>query len=148
MSTVTINSERFGTLHVPAHSIVEFPAGLIGLRSRRYVLIATDPAAPFHWLQSVDEADLALLVTDPWRFFDSYEIELSEEEAVRAGVEDIDAVAVWVTVSAAGAPGELTANLRAPILVAEGRGHQVVNSSAAAPLRARLFPESRARRAA
>ena len=32
------------------------------------------------------------------------------------------------------------ANLRAPILIAEGQGHQVINESADAPVRAPLFP--------
>jgi flagellar assembly factor FliW len=148
MSTLTINSTRFGALQVPAESVIEFPAGLIGLRGRRYVPIATDAVNPFHWLQSLDDADLAVPVTDPWRFFPDYEVELPPEEAERAAVADADAVAVWVTVRAADELGEFTANLRAPILVAHGHGHQVVNASAAAPVRARLFPDAPAQQAA
>jgi flagellar assembly factor FliW len=148
MSTVTINSTRFGALEIPADAIIEFPAGLIGLGGRRYALIATDANAPFHWLQSVEDADLALPVTDPWRFFADYEVELSDEETARIGLEDAEGVAVWVTVRASGELSEFTANLRAPILVNEGRGHQVINAFASAPLRARLFPEAPAQQAA
>ena len=148
MSTVTINSTRFGALEIPADAIIEFPAGLIGLGGRRYALIATDAESPFHWLQSVEDAGLALPVTDPWRFFADYEVELSDEETARIGVEDAEGVAVWVTVRASGELSEFTANLRAPILVNEGRGHQVINAFAAAPLRAKLFPEEPAQRAA
>jgi flagellar assembly factor FliW len=148
MSTVTINSSRFGTLEIPADAIIEFPAGLIGLGGRRYALIATDSNAPFNWLQSVEDPALALPVTDPWRFFADYEVELSDEETARIGVEDAEGVAVWVTVRAAGELSDFTANLRAPILVVEGRGHQVINAFAAAPLRAPLFPEAPAQQAA
>jgi flagellar assembly factor FliW len=148
MSTVTINSSRFGTLEIPSDAIIEFPAGLIGLGGRRYALIATDANAPFNWLQSVEDPTLALPVTDPWRFFADYEVELSDEETTRIGVEDAEGVAVWVTVRAAGELSDFTANLRAPILVAEGRGHQVINAFAAAPLRAPLFPEAPAQQAA
>ena len=148
MSTVTINSTRFGALEIPADAIIEFPAGLIGLGGRRYALIATDADAPFNWLQSVEDAGLALPVTDPWRFFADYEVELSDEETARIGVEDAHGVAVWVTVRAGADLSEFTANLRAPILVAEGRGHQVINALPAAPLRAPLFPEAPAEQAA
>jgi flagellar assembly factor FliW len=145
---VRINSTRFGALEVAADAIIEFPAGLIGVGGRRFALIATDADAPLHWLQSLEHADLALPVTDPWRFFADYEVELSEAEAARVGLEEADGVAVWVTVGAAPDLGDFTANLRAPILVTGGRGHQVVNAAAAAPLRARLFPDAWARRAA
>jgi flagellar assembly factor FliW len=148
MSTITINSTRFGALEIPADAIIEFPAGLVGLAGRRYALIATDAESPFHWLQSVEDAGLALPVTDPWRFFDDYEVELSDEETARMGVEDAEGVAVWVTVRATGELTEFTANLRAPILVVEGRGHQVINAFGAAPLRARLFPAEPAEQAA
>jgi flagellar assembly factor FliW len=142
MSTVTINSTRFGALEIPADAIIEFPAGLIGLGGRRYALIATDAESPFHWLQSVEDAGLALPVTDPWRFFADYEVELSDEETARIGVEDAEGVAVWVTVRASGELSEFTANLRAPILVSRGQGFQVINEAAQAPVRAPLFPDA------
>ena len=96
----------------------------------------------------MEDAGLALPVTDPWRFFADYEVELSDEETARIGVEDAEGVAVWVTVRATGELSEFTANLRAPILVCEGRGHQVINAFGASPLRAKLFPEEPAQRAA
>jgi flagellar assembly factor FliW len=148
MPDVRINSTRFGEVAVPGDAIIEFPAGLIGLGGRRFALVATDAGGAFNWLQSVERPELALPVTDPWRFFADYEVELSEAEAARAGLEESEGVAVWVTVGAARDLSEFTANLRAPILVAGGRGHQVVNASATAPLRARLFPDPPAQQAA
>ena len=47
---------------------------------------------------------------------------------------------MWVTVRAGAELADFYANLRAPILVAEGQGHQVINESADAPVRAPLFP--------
>jgi flagellar assembly factor FliW len=49
-------------------------------------------------------------------------------------------VAVWVTVRAGAELADFHANLRAPILVADGQGHQVINESSQAPVRAKLFP--------
>ena len=48
---------------------------------------------------------------------------------------------VYVTVRAAEEAENFSANLRAPIIIANGRGFQVINEAADAPVRAPLFPQ-------
>jgi flagellar assembly factor FliW len=136
---VTLDSTRFGTLEVSEDAVIEFPCGLIGLPSTRYALLAASEDAAFLWLHSTDDPDLAIPVTNPFRFFDTYEVELSDDEAARIGITDTDVTSVYVTVRAAGTLEEFSANLRAPLLVSGGRGHQVINQSPDAPVRAPLF---------
>ncbi len=138
MSTLTFDSSRFGTLEIPAEDVIEFPAGLIGLGGRRYALVATDDSA-FSWLHSIDDPSLALPVTNPWHFFSDYTVDLSDEASKPITADAAD-VAVFVTVRAGAELSDFYANLRAPILIAEGQGHQVINESADAPVRAPLFP--------
>ena len=137
--TVTLQSTRFGTLEVSEEALLEFPRGLIGLPSTQYALLATSEKAAFLWLQSVNDPNLAIPVTNPFRFFDTYEIELSDDEAARIGITETDHASVYVTVRAGGTLEEFSANLRAPLLVSAGRGHQVINESPDAPVRAALF---------
>jgi flagellar assembly factor FliW len=136
MSTLTVESSRFGSIEIAADAVVEFPAGLIGLGGGRFALVSTDTDGAFHWLHSVDDPALALPVTNPWLFFSGYEVRLSDEDTGRIGAEDPD---VWVTVRASEEIEDFSANLRAPILIANGRGHQVINEAPDAPLRAPLF---------
>jgi flagellar assembly factor FliW len=136
---VTLDSTRFGTLEVPEEALIEFPRGLIGLPSTRYALLARSEDAAFLWLHSMDDPDLAIPVTNPFRFFDTYEVELSDDEAARIGISETDETSVYVTVRAAGTLEEFSANLRAPLLVTGSRGHQVINQSPDAPVRAPLF---------
>ena len=143
MSTMTIESSRFGTLEIAADDVIEFPAGLIGLGGRRYALVADRRAAPFAWLHSIDDPSLALPVTNPWRFFTDYEVELVRRRRPSASASDAAEVAVWVTVRAGAELADFSANLRAPILVVDGHGHQVINEAANAPVRAPLFPDVR-----
>ena len=138
MSTLTIDSSRFGALEISSDDVIEFPAGLIGLGGRRYAIVATDDSA-FSWLHSIDDPTLALPVTNPWQFFSDYEVDLSDEAAAPITADPAD-VAVFVTVRAGAELSDFYANLRAPILIAEGQGHQVINESADAPVRAPLFP--------
>jgi flagellar assembly factor FliW len=137
MSTVTIDSPRFGTLEIASEDVIEFPHGLIGLGGSRFAIIEREGS--FSWLHSIDDPSLALPVTNPWDFFADYSVELSDEasEPITAAPAD---VAVWVTVRAGAELADFYANLRAPILVAEGQGHQVINESPDAPVRAPLFP--------
>ena len=137
MSTVTIDSPRFGTLEIASEDVIEFPHGLIGLGGSRFAIVEREGS--FSWLHSIDEPSLALPVTNPWDFFADYSVELSDEasEPITAAPAD---VAVWVTVRAGAELADFYANLRAPILVASGQGHQVINESPDAPVRAPLFP--------
>ena len=126
---MTINSTRFGAIDMPAEAIIEFPEGLIGLPGTRWALIARDEDSAFVWLHSVDHEDVAVPVTNPWRFFETYEVELSDEEADRIGIDEAEQASVYVTVRAAEALEDFVANLRAPILIASGRGHQIINAA-------------------
>ena len=136
---VTLHSTRFGRLEVPADAVIEFPNGLIGLSGTRYALLARSEESAFIWLHSLEDPELAIPVANPWRFFGDFEVELSDEEAARIGVTDADQTSVYVTVRAAEQLEDFHANLRAPILIAHGKGHQVINQAGDAPMRAPLF---------
>jgi flagellar assembly factor FliW len=139
MSAITIDSSRFGTIEIPETHVIEFPHGLIGLGGRRYAIVPTGADGAFSWLHSIDDPSLALPVANPWHFFSDYAVELSDEESTGIAADPAD-VEVWVTVRAGSQLSDFYANLRAPILVAEGQGHQVINEAADAPVRAPLFP--------
>ena len=134
-----VRSSRFGDLDVEDAAVIEFPSGLIGLGGSRYALVATDEDSPFRWLQSVDDPDLALPVTNPFAFFGDYAVDLSEGDSERVGTEDPSAVDVWVIVRAAPEPRDATANLKAPIVVHGGRGFQIINEAPGVDVRTPLF---------
>ena len=136
---LTMHSTRFGELSIPAEQVLEFPHGLIGLPGTKFALLARSEESAFLWLHSLEDAELALPVTNPWRFFAGYEVVLGDEEAERLGIAQEDQTSVYVTVRAAEELGDFTANLAAPILVHGGRGHQVINQAPDAPVRAPLF---------
>jgi flagellar assembly factor FliW len=136
---VTIESTRFGSIEVPDEGVIEFSTGLIGLAGTRYALVAKEEDSAFVWLHSVDDPSLALAVTNPFQFFPEYEVVLSDGEASRIGITSPDQADVFVTVRTAPELENFRCNLRAPILVSEGRGFQVINEAEDAPVRAPLF---------
>ena len=130
MST-TIDSTRFGRIEVAPDSAIAFPNGLAGLDSRSFTLIARAQDDAFVWLHSLEDPALALPLADPRRFFGGFAL----EPAPPAGA------AVYVTVRASERLEDFTANLRAPIVIADGIGEQVINEAPGAELRAPLFAE-------
>jgi flagellar assembly factor FliW len=139
--SLAIESPRFGRVEIDPDTVIEFPDGLIGLGGSRYALLASDPGNPIVWLHCIDDPSLSLPVTDPHRYFSDYQVELTDEDAERLGLDDDTAVDVFVTVVAAPQLSEFTANQKAPILIHGGRGHQVINQAAGCELRAPLFAE-------
>lgn len=134
-----LQSSRFGELHIPAEAVLDFPAGLIGLGGRQFALLARSDDSAFVWLHSMDEPSLAVPVTNPWRFFEDFAVELADADVERLGITDPADASVYVTVRSAPALEDFCANLRAPILVVGNTGHQVINQVPAAPVRAPLF---------
>jgi flagellar assembly factor FliW len=125
--TQRVNTSRFGTVDVISDSIIAFPDGLIGLGGHSYALLRTDPSSPFLWLQSLDDPELALPVTNPHRFFKDFSVELEDSDAEQLGLDGGEAADVYVTVTASSVAADITVNLKAPILIADRRGHQVMN---------------------
>jgi len=140
VSSLTVESSRFGRVQVEPSAVIEFPEGLIGLGGSRYALIADKPEAPIVWLQSIDDPGLALPVTNPHRFFADFAVEVVDEDVERLGLDASGAMDVYVTVRAAPVLEDVTANLRAPILVRAGTAWQVINQAPGCDLRVPLFP--------
>ena len=75
-----IQSTRFGAMEVDDDRIITFPHGLLGFPDHtRFALIQTGEENYFFWLQSVDEPNLAFVVTDPTTFFKDYAVPLRDE---------------------------------------------------------------------
>jgi flagellar assembly factor FliW len=140
--SLVLDSSRFGLLDVDPAAVIEFPDGLIGLGGTRYALINHSTGSPFAWLHSLDDGGLALPITNPNRFFPDYGLELNEVEAQRLGIDESSTLEVYVTVRAAPVLSDFVANLRAPIVIHEQTGYQVINQASGNDLRAPLFPSA------
>jgi flagellar assembly factor FliW len=122
-----INSTRFGTIEVDDDRIIHFPRGLLGFPGHtRFALIQTSEENYFFWLQSVDDANLAFVVTDPSIFFKDYEIPVRDDVREDLELSDLGASQVYVICNKAGE--WLTGNLLGPLVVnsVNRRGLQVV----------------------
>lgn len=112
---ITVDSTRFGTLEVPADSVIEFPAGLIGFPSAtRFIMVEHKP--PFSWLQSIDEPSLAFVVVDGFEFGKSLDLKPPIGDPVCDFNTD-DEFAILLIVTVRPDPKQTTVNLKAPLFV-------------------------------
>lgn len=144
---------RFGTLDYLEEDVITFPEGLIGFAQyQKYVLIRTNEAGTFRWLQAIEEPGLAFLVADPADLVPGYSIELSDNEAASLEIGPDTATLLLTTASIPpGKPEDLTLNLAGPIVInAEARtGRQLVVDNETVPVRHRVFaPEAEIAKAA
>jgi flagellar assembly factor FliW len=137
---IKIQSTRFGTLEVAEETVIELPLGLIGLGGLQYALFESRPGSSFLWLHSLEDPALALPVVDPRLFFPSFALEVNERDRELIGVADPLTAFLYVTVRTAPDPADVTVNLRAPLVIWENRGYQVLNDAPGAELQEPLFP--------
>ena len=122
-----IESTRFGRIRIDDERVMTFPGGLLGFPDHtRFALIQTSEENYFFWLQSVDDANLAFVVTDPGIFFKDYQVPLRDETRLDLQLADDAHVQTFVICNKVG--DWLTGNLLGPLIVnAQNRlGQQVV----------------------
>jgi flagellar assembly factor FliW len=115
-SFMIVQTSRFGPVDVDADRIINFGRGILGFpKYSRYVLIQPEADSTFYWLQSVEAADLAFVVTDPLLFVPDYQVPLREETRQDLGLADLSEANVLVIVNKVG--DMLTANMQGPLVI-------------------------------
>ena len=116
---------RFGEIEYDPSSVLNFPEGLIGFEQLRdFVVMPNEKEGPLFWIQSVEDPQVALVLTDPTNFFPTYAVapEEGEQKLLEIDADGQFYVLVVVTVTP---QREITLNLAAPILFAPGSNKAV-----------------------
>jgi flagellar assembly factor FliW len=128
---MNIQTARFGEMEVDENRLITFAKGIPGFEEdKRYVLLPADEQGetPFFFLQSVERAELSLLLLDSFSFFEGYDVELGDSLIGKLEIKKPEDVLVLTTVTAKGGLKEATTNLKAPIVINHSKrlGMQVV----------------------
>jgi flagellar assembly factor FliW len=138
-----ISSTRFGEVEVRDDAVLDFPDGLFGLPGTQYALLGDAPDSPFFWLHSTQHDDVAVPVTNPWLFFDAYEVRVSDEDAARLELADPGDADILCVVRATERLEDFSVNLAAPVVLhtASRLGRQIINDAHGYAVREPLFGE-------
>ena len=117
---MNIETKYFGAIEVEKKECIEFTSGLPGFENyHNFVLLPVDELGTYFALQSVEEAGLSLIVTNPYLFYKDYEFDIDEEEL---GIERPEDVAVYNVVTLRDPFETSTLNLQAPIVINTAKG--------------------------
>lgn len=110
-----IETKYFGEVEVDEKDCIDFPNGLPGFESyHSFVLLPVDELGSYFALQSVEEAGVSLVVTNPYLFYKDYEFEIDPENL---GILSHEDVAVYNVVTLQDPFEKSTLNLQAPIVM-------------------------------
>jgi flagellar assembly factor FliW len=132
MANITV-ATRFGELEVNPSQVIVFPHGVPGFEQSSRWMLFHEIDEQGNWangmvvyLQSVDDGDVALPLTDPALFGFNYELALSDDEVAELELEEPGDVMVLTTLSikasaanSGGRPAisDMYVNIAAPILI-------------------------------
>lgn len=95
--------------------LIRFPGGLLGFPAFVEYRLAEGPGQGLFWLIAEGEGPTFLL-SDPFRHFEGYALELTPAQATRIEADERDEVAV-LAITVPQDEGPWTANLQGPIVV-------------------------------
>ena len=144
MSDMIIKTARFGPVSYKKDDVLFFPRGIPAFESNHEWILAGSDDSAIKWLQNIEDGDLALPVTSPDAVRPDYNARIPEDELKLIGSVDPKDLALLIVVSIPkNAPWNMTANLRAPILInlKTHKAVQVIALNEEYPIRHVIFPE-------
>ena len=109
---------RFGEIEYDPDNVLQFPEGLVGFEDlREFIVMPNEKEGPLFWIQSVEDPQVAFVLTDPTDFYFDYKVVPDGRERQKLGIADDDECLV-VSVVTVPQDRKITLNLAAPILFA------------------------------
>jgi flagellar assembly factor FliW len=142
---MAIATSRFGEISYAKEDILLFPRGLPAFEDSHDWILTGDEDNAIKWLQSTEDGRLAVPVTTPDAVLSDYNAKIPEDELDTVGSRDSEDLALLVVVSIPeSAPWDMTANLRAPILVSlkSRKAVQVIALGDEYPIHYAVFPDN------
>lgn len=135
---ICFESRRVGRIELDESDVVTFEA-IPGFPGRtRFVVMEHTVESEMAWLVSLEDPDLAFVVSTPWSFFPNYDPPIQREHLATLGIEKMEEVEIlsFVTLS----DETIFLNLAAPLLIngASRRGLQVITDDPRYTTRARI----------
>ncbi len=120
--TREVSTSRFGTISVEEEAVFRFPKGIPGFESHKEWVFLGDDNNPVKWMQSLSDGSVALPVAPPGVFWSRYQVRFADADLAELGAASPSDLAFLLILSIPpSAPWDMTANLRAPLVVDQVR---------------------------
>ncbi|MDR3164320.1 MAG: flagellar assembly protein FliW [Synergistaceae bacterium] len=115
---IKLTSTRFGELEIDDGDVIQFPLGIPGFEDKRRWILIGDEDNAIMWMHSTEDEALALPVVAPDSVKSDYNAQIPRESLEPIGdVREGDVTILIVVTIPPDRPWDMTANLKAPIVV-------------------------------
>ncbi|MDN5352595.1 MAG: flagellar assembly factor FliW [Clostridiales bacterium] len=125
-----ITTKHLGNVEFSENDIIRFEEGIPSFESEKaFILIPSGSQdLPFHYLQSVGNADVAFIVSDPFVFVENYDFDLPEEAVKSLKIKNVADIYILSIATVPEKIENTTLNLAAPVVVnhVERVGKQII----------------------
>ncbi|MFZ4451061.1 flagellar assembly protein FliW [Salibacterium aidingense] len=139
-----LQTKYLGEIEIKEEQILNFEQGLPAFEDETaFVLLPFSSDEVFFILQSIHTPSLAFVVTDPFHFFDDYQVEVSDGVIEQLDIEKQEDVALFTVLTLQEPFSRTTANLQAPIIInmAEQKGKQIILSESSYETKHSIFSQ-------
>ena len=112
-----VNTKAVGIVNVEENQIVNFSDGLLGFEDFKSYALIDSEYEPFIWLQSLDKADLAFLLVDPFLIYPKYEADIDDSSLKYIKITSPEDIIVMTIVTVPTDGSAITANFLGPIVI-------------------------------
>lgn len=122
-------SKVHGEIEYEEKNVITFNKGIPGFNElKKFILLDLQEYEPFKLLQSLENDEIALIVTSPYEFFKDYEIKLNDETISNLKIDSPEQVMILTTVTLNSDVKKITTNLQGPIIIntSNNIGEQII----------------------
>ncbi|WP_235973223.1 flagellar assembly protein FliW [Niallia circulans] len=118
MIEVKIATKYHGEKEIQPKEVITFPQAIPGFPDEKeFVLLPLDEEGQFIVLQSVENQQLAFVLSNPFPFFKEYDFSLEDHIVELLGIESEEDILVFSILTVHDPFEKTTANLQAPIVI-------------------------------
>ncbi|MDR0908455.1 MAG: flagellar assembly protein FliW [Spirochaetaceae bacterium] len=112
-----INTKPYGLLEIDERQLLHFPQGLLGFEGLKDYALMDANEAPFFWLQSIESAETAFILINPFLFKSDYEININDDDLKDIKLDSPEKALIFSIVTVPADGSTITANLQGPLVI-------------------------------
>lgn len=139
-----IETKYHGQIDVDEKEVITFEHGIPGfLDEKKFILLPFSDDSQFMIMQSVETPQLGFVLTNPFHFFQEYDIEIPDYVVEELKIASERDVAIYSILTVQEPFEKTTANLQAPIVINDMKklGKQCILSNPSYTTRHQFVPE-------
>ncbi len=114
-----INTRYIGEVEYDEKEIITFPEAILGFDDlSKYILVGSiSDEFPFLWLQSVEDENIAFILTNPFLFVEDYDFSISDAAVKLLKTDKVEDIEVLTMIVIPEDVSKITTNLKSPIII-------------------------------